>query len=469
MKEKFNSIGVSTLSILSSTIIVVPFMLLLRLHDGSHQFLSILPFVLFYIFRMTGIFFIRGIKTTIDSYGLLKISLNCGLIGCLFSIFGYFYFPSYVIAGVLLGFSAAWLPPSNLALSFHLKSIDKKEKMNRVYALITLLLLTLPMMLDNKYRTSIFFLVYFVMYIFAIYAVNRFPQYENESHELEDVSYPYLFLFAIFLVLLFFLRSSRLLLSTVDFNYFIMGMLFLILVSILLFFIFRDKITFTVPMPLSTLTMINGFVGNYLFLFSSLYASGYYGSASVPLRVYLPYVLGMVVGPFIKKFFKKDIRLYSLIGIAIGTLLIFFTSFFSIGVLITSSFKSMLNSWLNTQFFEADYLPKDKRFWVKYSIQNTGSIIHQFTLMIVASLIVRNDGLTVSNFFTMTVTKIPTAESMKTMTSWNHVATALIFISVLLYSLYFIFYKKNQDISQNKYSEDDYNEMEQSDQIDQID
>lgn len=99
MNKTSNLIGTSTLSIISNTIIVIPFMLFIQLSDGVHL-LTILPFVLFYIFRMTGIFFIRGIKTSLNSHSLLKLSLLCGIVGCFFSMLGNGYFPMYVPAGL---------------------------------------------------------------------------------------------------------------------------------------------------------------------------------------------------------------------------------------------------------------------------------------------------------------------------------------------------------------------------------
>lgn len=80
MTNQLPIVGKSALTILSSTIIVLPFMLLIQLSNGQ-SLLTVLPFVLFYTFRMTGIFFIRGIKTRLHSLSLLKLALYCGLLG----------------------------------------------------------------------------------------------------------------------------------------------------------------------------------------------------------------------------------------------------------------------------------------------------------------------------------------------------------------------------------------------------
>lgn len=54
-------VGKSALAILSSTIIVLPFMLLIQLSNGQ-SLLTVLPFVLFYTFRMTGFSLFEGLR-----------------------------------------------------------------------------------------------------------------------------------------------------------------------------------------------------------------------------------------------------------------------------------------------------------------------------------------------------------------------------------------------------------------------
>ena len=437
MKKFFQLMGNSTLLITSNTIIVVPFMLFIQLSDGVN-FLTILPFILFYIFRMTGLFFIRGIKTSLNSHSLLKLSLLCGIIGCFFSILGSLFFPMYILAGIFLGLSGAWLPPSNTSMNLYLKKHNQKPKGNLSVSLGLVLLLGSTMLVPQPYRYAVIFFVYGAMYVFALYTVKQLPDYKIHSHDLEEASYRYLILFAIFFILLFFLRSSRLLLNSAEFDYFVYGVFFLAIITMIVTLFLKNRIHRKVPNPLLYLTIINGAVGNYLFLFSSLYANGYYGKESLPLKVYLPYVLGMIFAPKMKKLLLKNLRLYSLIGISMGLLLVVGTPLFSIGIFVTSLFKSVLNSWLTGQYGEASYLPTDKRIWVKFTIQNIGSIGHQFFMMILASVIVRNDGLPVKIFFIMTSREKPTLDSINVMTSWNHIATTIVLLSIVMYTVIFL-------------------------------
>lgn len=56
MTQQLNSLGKSALLILSNTIIVLPFMIFIQIAKGT-SLLALLPFLLFYTFRMTGVFF----------------------------------------------------------------------------------------------------------------------------------------------------------------------------------------------------------------------------------------------------------------------------------------------------------------------------------------------------------------------------------------------------------------------------
>ncbi|RBT56563.1 hypothetical protein EA74_00217 [Enterococcus hirae] len=81
MFEKIKQFGrnftQSTPFILANTVIFIPYLLFLNLSDGAN-WASILPFTLFYTFRMTGLFLIRSIRLGLDSYTLLMIALLMG-------------------------------------------------------------------------------------------------------------------------------------------------------------------------------------------------------------------------------------------------------------------------------------------------------------------------------------------------------------------------------------------------------
>ncbi len=71
--------------------------------------------------------------------------------------------------------------------------------------------------------------------------------------------------------------------------------------------------------------------------------------------------------------------------------------------------------------------------------------------MVLASVIILKDGHTIQDFFIMTTTSTPTAESIQVMHGWNMVATTLVLAAILLYGLIFSDQKKT-DISKSEHS-----------------
>lgn len=441
MKKLLTSIGSSSLSIISSTIIIVPFILLIQLSNNKNL-LTLLPFLLFYIFRMTGLFLIRGLKTTLNSQELLHLSILSGLAGCLLILFAFSYFPFYIIAGILLGFSGAWLPPSYTTLQNYFQQSKQKHKNNPIMSLALFTLIGVSMFLPVHYRFGVTFLFYGLMFLLSLYFINQLPEYKYDAHELEETPY-YLLVFGIFFVLLFLLRSSKLSLNSTIFTYFLYGFIALTLVIMILLTFYKTKLHIKTPNSLLFLTLLNGAIGNYLFLFSSLYAHGYYGKNSLPLKVYLPYALGILLSGKVIKFLSNHLKEYAIAGVIFGLMIVMLTPFFSIGIFFTSLFKTSLNSYLTQNYVGADYLAQDRRIWVKYSIQNIGSISHQFFLMLIGAIVMRTQHLPVNSLFIMTNTDHPTASNMAIMSYWNHVATAVLIVSIILYCCFFL--KKNRD------------------------
>ena len=437
MKTQLNQIGKSALSIINSTIIVLPFMIFIQIAN-QHTFISVLPFVLFYTFRMTGIFLIRGIKTSFNSYTLLHFSLYCGSLGCLLGVLGTLYFPLYIISGILLGLSAAWLPMSNTSVTYFLKKNNRLTKTHLPLLLGMFLLIGCSLFFPAPFKYLGFFLLYGILYLFSFRNLSQLTDYEVDIHDLEGISYKYLVLFFSFFSLIFFLRASRLLFNHVEFDYFIYGFFFLNILYTIATSIFKDKIHRKISADLTYLTYINGAVGNYLFLFCSLYAAGYYGHKQLFLQFYLPYVFGIILAAKIRPLLGHYVKQYALLGILFGLITIVFTPFFPIGVLLTSTFKGALNAWITAQYEEIETVSEDKRIWVKYSLQNIGSILHQFLLMLLGSFIILDKGLSLKSFFVITSTPVQTLKSMQLMTSWNVIATSLIILIILIYGFVYL-------------------------------
>lgn len=445
MQRSMNKIGNTTLGMISSTVIVLPFIIFLKL-GSSHQLLAILPFVIFYTFRMTGIFFIRGIKTKLNSYSLLKIAIYCGICGSFIGFVGLFWQPLVLIAGLFLGLSAAWLPTANATIKYYRHENDLPAPKSISLSLLVLVLMGGVLFLPGTSGPAIFFIVYGMMYLLALPTLTKID-YQVTVDELTGYSPRYLILFVVFFVLIFALRSSRLLADTVQFDYFAYGSVFIILCLISSEFLANKYLQRRIPNKISYLTAINGAVGNYLFLFSSLYAAGYYGHEKLFSNFYLPYVLGIVLAPKVAQVFKAKEKQAGIVGIFIGLLVVALTPFFAIGVLGLSTFKGVLNHWLTDKYMQQDTLPSDKRIWIKYSIQSIGSIMHQFILMLVGSLLVIENQASIKQFFVITSQKTPTLTSQALMRQWNVLATSILLVAVIGYvSVVMLIKLKHKDV-----------------------
>ncbi|MGO3592042.1 MAG: hypothetical protein ACTIOP_04165 [Lactococcus cremoris] len=159
-------------------------------------------------------------------------------------------------------------------------------------------------------------------------------------------------------------------------------------------------------------------------------------SSAFILQFYLPYVLGIVFASKVKNLLGNNVKTYSLIGIFLGLLLIVFSPLFALGLFLTSLFKESLNSSLTQDYESTINIVEDKRIWIKYTIQNIGSILHQFLLMLLGSLIIMKNGLSIKTLFVITSTPIPTARSIELMKSWNLIATSLIILIIIAYLIY---------------------------------
>ncbi|MBM7544485.1 hypothetical protein JOC59_001202 [Weissella beninensis] len=435
MRQKLESIGNSALSLISSTVIILPFMMFLKL-ASRHTVIAVLPFVIFYTFRMTGVFFIRGIRTTINSYTLLKLAIYCGLMGAVFGLLGLVVPGLASIAGGLLGLSAAWLPMANATINAFKQENALVSSKRKDATGLFLILLGSALGLPLQASLIVFFCVYGLMYLCSLFAIAKVRDYKITSHELEGYSYWYLSLFGGFFCLIFALRASRLLVSVVQFDYFLYGTLFFILCVLGYKFLTGSNPQRKVSRQVSMLTLVNGAVGNYLFLFSSLYIAGYYGHRQLFMLFYLPYVLGLLLASRVAKFFDKHTQQqWALVGIVLGLLVGVSTPVMPIAILIISLFKGVLNKSLNTVYLTKNTLPKDKRMWVKYTIQGIGSILNQFILMIIGSVLVLESQRSIQTFFMLTSQTTATATSQALMQVWNVIATGILLLIILLYGI----------------------------------
>ena len=425
MNKKIESLGNTALSLLSNTIIVVPYLLYIQLSDG-HNLLTILPFVLFYTLRMTGIFLVRGINLSLTSLGLLKISLLLGLAGSLIGIAGAFSFPLYSISGMLLGLSGALLPPSNQSIRFFLKEEGQKT------VLLTAVLF--GALFFKATEIGLALLVYALYFLVALVAIKSYPVSLNElEEESAEVSRKELILFVIFFVLLLLLRSGRLLTNAVEFDYAIVGACCFFVVAVLFVSHYGKRGAYKVSLEMNLATLINGIVGNYLFLFGSIYVAGVYGRAHMGIYLYLPYVLGMIFAMIAASKTKQWSNNIPMIGLAGSLGILLLTSWTILGLFLLSFFKSTLNSFLARRYYQETDLPKDSRILIKYTTQTKGSLFHQFILMALMLVTVVGKGGTTQFLLELTGGKGISMQTSQFLTFIKNSNSLLVLLFIAVY------------------------------------
>lgn len=391
MFEKIKQFGrnftQSTPFILANTVIFIPYLLFLNLSDGAN-WASILPFTLFYTFRMTGLFLIRSIRLGLDSYTLLMIALLMGGAGSLLGIFGVLYFPLFYLSSILLGFSAAWLLPANVTVNYHEKrqGFTNMTGKKYIFALLLLVLLFRSVELSGTTQIVVTLGLYTLFYIMAYHTISHYPRYELDFKEMKTTIFvtKEFVLFIVFFVLLFLLRNARLLVEPELFDLTIYVFLFLFVLAA--FYLGRGKKNWQFPSWLNLMNFLSGMVGNFLFLFSTFYVGVLYGFDHLATYMYLPYIAGMVVakliGNRILRSFPYPPVIVQLIGLSLSLLILLIPTAFVIGLFFLSFCHAVISGWLNRVCYDTDTdIPMDQRVIIKFTTQNKGSVVHQFLLM----------------------------------------------------------------------------------------
>ena len=145
-------------------------------------------------------------------------------------------------------------------------------------------------------------------------------------------------------MLLLLLRSGRLLTNAVEFDYAIVGACCFFVVAVLFVSHYGKRGAYKVSLEMNLATLINGIVGNYLFLFGSIYVAGVYGRAHMGIYLYLPYVLGMIFAMIAASKTKQWSNNIPMIGLAGSLGILLLTSWTILGLFL-EFFKSTLNSF----------------------------------------------------------------------------------------------------------------------------
>ena len=420
--------------VLANTMIVIPYLLFMHLID-SRLSVTVLPFVLFYTFRVTGIFLIRGLYRSIDQYTLLMVSLLVGGMGAFLTLIGALHFTFYLFGSIFLGLSAAWLPPANTSVNFFEKSKGFQTMSSRRYlvALIVLLPLFLGTTLTFPVQAVIVPSIVTLYFVCAYHTVKHYPHYEMDFKELTKhvFSLSELVWFVLFFIALFLLRSGRLLFSESMLNNAIILFAGIFMAAIVV--VNQVKNRWKLPLWQNALTFLNGMLGNFIFLFGAFYVAVYKGAASQGTYLFLPYLLGvissLVLAGKVRQAFKNEL-LVQLVGLAAGLLLLSVRPLFPVAIFVLTFFQKGTSAWLNRLYYQTDTIEAQQRLTAKYSTSNKGSITHQFILMFLMLVALQLKNLPVKDIFLLR--SLHTPEILATMDVVKFISIILLLIGLWL-------------------------------------
>lgn len=381
-----NPIGPTFRNVLVNTIGFFPFLLFMGLSDGK-SLESILPFVCYYTCKVLGIFLIREVKESISSLALLKIALLCGISGSLCVIAGSWYPIFYSFAGILIGLSASWLGAANTA--FKQRMSKKEASVSLPLLILAVLLLLMSLHLTGDIRMVSTFFCYFIYFLGAYSALVQVANEQTDSKEKQILTTEALFsshdfwLFGGMCICLFSLRLGRLLKDGWPIKW-ALAVFFILFVLFVIRLIHQNK-NWQIPHYLNVLAFLNGALGNFLFLFGSLYVVNLFGKGPETRLFYVPYALGMI-GSLLTyaKLAKKGenvVRtvIWSVILLGFWSLLI--PSFVAISFTLLSYGHFLLNQWVSGCYVKLEKFSIEQRVFIKQTTQSKGALIHQFSLM----------------------------------------------------------------------------------------
>ncbi|WP_313509194.1 hypothetical protein [Enterococcus sp.] len=393
------------LFVLSNTLTIVPYIFFLSISKEQTLF-AILAFVLYYTFKMTGVFFLQTLPQFSTS-ALLTISFWIGTVGALFGIFSMVWGSALLPAAALIGLSAAWIPPADLMYRQQAQLQERSLKNDWRWVLIYLVLLLGAIQLNGKWQAVGLFTGYLFLFISAIWQsgkINVRPR--GVWQMLKQVTGKQLLAYLLFFGLLFLLRTGRLLKSNTLFEWALFGFMFVF--ALLMLTVGRRSQFWRMPFYLNVLTFLHGIVGNFLFLFGSVYVGARFGQAALTSHVYIPYAIGLFVsmtfGGFLEKKLGASTIFVHLSGMILCTWLFCFDAMLPIGLAGISFFNGGLNRWLGQRYRVLTAETIENRSLAKYATQSKGSLVHQFLLMGLLFGLIQKTQLPVNAIFRLSST-----------------------------------------------------------------
>ncbi|WP_125711509.1 hypothetical protein [Companilactobacillus kedongensis] len=404
MKKFFETFSEGVLNLFANVGVVIPYFFCLSLYNHNKSVAAyVLPFLMLYTFRSIGMLITVYIRYSASL--MLIISNLFGVIGSLCLIFARNIWFG-IVGGILLGLASSWVWPYFLTVrtkgkitnDFHL---TKLHWLGSLLSMILLIIVELLAIKTSQYWISFVILaVLFAISMWGSWKMNSKIDFYRD-HEFSRHSRNYsaigLIFIVILIMLIFMIRYTRLENIMRVGDIYIGG---IAVVALVILWFYQLKIH-RMLFPLSLASINRGVVMNFVLLYTIFDSSLRLGFSTL-LIVYLLYLLGFEIGPFI---LKSHLGLrYPLV--ILGLILSLFNFTYFVGILCCALFVGSDNSILNNSLYSHPKIETERAFLVKYQLSAVGNISQQLFYMVVVYLVSFCSHTGVLKFFS-TGAKVP--------------------------------------------------------------
>lgn len=391
MSAYFRSHSQLLLNIGGFAINLIPFLLYLMIVSRSGTLiLNALPFALFYAFRRTALFSIRG---NVQQDNLLGwIGLGAAILGLIIGLFGTLNAIIWDLSGALVGIGAAFFP--SVQKQFNLTHQRKNDRQNNKQILLflsVLLMVGVIVITGRRYPVIAFATVLFFALLGAIafyYDPLRRPTAAKINLNLPNVILSLLLFLSVFLV-----RIGR---SLGKDRPAILGiaLLAVILIAIIVVFVSGNRHSH-LRQGLRMRMMIFGICADFCAIFSALYLGVAYG-IKVYAGIIISYLLAFVLGNKMVDWLASKLPFATftieLSGIILGLLLTLNIYTYFIGIFMIRAFAFVQN-----QDAIAAYNAQENNhnsYMVSYRLMSIAGLTTQFILWLSLLISVHQTGFT---------------------------------------------------------------------------
>ncbi|WP_423363228.1 hypothetical protein [Mycoplasma sp. P36-A1] len=386
----------SFLFALRNTVQYLPYLLfmIVSLTTDVSDLDKILPFILYYCVKSSGIYLLKPLHTKNNTYRILKISLLLGLIACILGMFGDVQHIFYEISAVLLGLCESFYIPSYISMLQYERSHDRQmqNKYEKLLGTILILIFFVLCFTMMKAPNFIIFVYFSFLFLIPLLSISKYKSYKLEDHEyLSNVMYSKeLSVFVVMLLLIIGLRVAR---SFYIGDIFIIALVILCLILLIIsLFLYFKKPQLTLTFKMIYKILFVGAAINLVIYTGMLTAIVTYHSIEAIVLMYACYVIGSVLSeyytiPFVN--WLKGDKVNKVITLCLfGILLLNFPVLTGISMIATTFMLFTLSKMSETTVYKHDGVPKDVRMVAKYKVQTFGGVIMQFiftfTLLLIA-------------------------------------------------------------------------------------